>query len=132
MPSSTPERRAVVLLAHGARDAQWRAPFDAVATALRARAPALEVRLAFLEFMAPDLPSALAETAATGITGIDVVPLFLGAGGHVRRDVPRLIDAARAAHAGLRIELHPAIGELPSVIDAMADAACSLVAQAPR
>lgn len=132
MTTPIDERCGLVLLAHGARDPQWRAPFDAVATAVRERAPALEVRLAFLEFMSPDLQSALAALADGGCTRIDVVPLFLGAGGHVRRDVPRLVQAARTAHATLRIDLHPAVGELPSVVAAMADAACGLTVQRPR
>jgi sirohydrochlorin ferrochelatase len=30
------------------------------------------------------------------------VPLFLGTGGHLRRDLPPLVDALRAAHPGRR------------------------------
>ena len=60
-------------------------------------------------------------------TAIDVVPLFLGTGGYLRRDLPLLVDALRAAHPGLAVQLHPAIGEQPSVIEAMADAAVSTV-----
>ncbi len=113
----------LILFAHGARDPRWSEPFEAVAARVREQRPGLPVRLAFLEFMAPDLPSAGAELAAAGCAEVAVVPLFLGAGGHVRKDVPALLDGLRAAHPGTRFTLHPAIGELPEVVAAMAAAA---------
>jgi len=113
----------LLLFAHGARDPRWAAPFEAVAAQLRARRPGLAVRLAFLEFMAPTLPEAGAALAAEGCTRIEVLPLFLGAGGHVRKDLPLLLDQLRAAHPGLAVNLCPAIGEIDSVVQAMAEAA---------
>jgi sirohydrochlorin cobaltochelatase len=115
--------QGLILFAHGARDPRWAAPFEAVAARVRAARPALAVRLAFLEFMAPDLPGACAELAAAGCVHIDVLPMFLGAGGHVRKDLPLLMDAARAAHPAVAIRLHTAIGEIDSVSAAMATAA---------
>jgi sirohydrochlorin cobaltochelatase len=83
------------------------------------------VRLAFLEFMAPTLAEAGAALAAAGCTRIEVLPMFLGAGGHVRKDVPVLMEQLRSAHPGVALTLHPAIGEHPAVIAAMAAAAAS-------
>jgi sirohydrochlorin cobaltochelatase len=116
-------KRGVILFAHGARDPRWAAPFQAVAARVREREPAVEVRLAFLELMTPDLPAAGAELAAAGCDAVTVLPLFLGAGGHVRQDLPMLVDGLRAAYPHVRWELEPPVGELPSVIDAMATAA---------
>jgi len=117
--------RATLLFAHGARDPRWAEPFEAVAGRVRAAAPERPVRLAFLELMSPDLGAAVAALVADGATRVDVVPLFLGTGGHLRRDLPRLIEAARAAHPGVELRLHPAIGEQAEVIEAMARAALS-------
>ena len=119
---------ALILFAHGARDPRWAAPFEAVAARVRAQQPGLHVRLAFLEFMAPTLPEAGAELAALGCTNLQVLPMFLGAGGHVRKDLPLLIDALRSAHPGLRVHLQAAIGEVQSVTTAMADAALAALA----
>lgn len=113
----------LILFAHGARDPRWAAPFEAVADALRDARPGLPVRLAFLEFMAPTLPEAGADLAAAGCDHLTVLPMFLGAGGHVRKDLPLLLDAVRAAHPGLPVQLLPAIGEIDSVVAAMAAAA---------
>lgn len=120
-------RPGIVLFAHGSRDARWAAPLQALAARLRERAPAVEVRLAYLEQMAPDLPQAGAELAAAGCAEVAVLPLFLGTGSHLRQDLPRLVDALRSAHPGVRWCLQPAVGELPAVIDALASAALAAV-----
>ena len=49
-------------------------------------------------------------------------PSFLGQGGHVKQDLPKLVAAAQKDHVGVTIRLEPAIGEQPSVIEAIAAA----------
>ncbi|SHN31814.1 sirohydrochlorin chelatase [Rhizobacter sp. OV335] len=120
--------RGLLLFAHGARDPNWAAPFDDVAARVRLAHPGVPVALAFLEFMAPDLRTAGRQLAMQGCTHVDVLPLFLGAGGHVRKDLPELLAELAAAHPTVRWQLHPAIGELDTVIAAMADAAGQLLA----
>ena len=80
------------------------------------------MRLAYLEKMTPTLDQAIASLEHEGVRSIRVVPLFLGAGGHVKDDLPRLVSAARAAHPGLKITLEDPIGERREVIVAIADA----------
>jgi sirohydrochlorin cobaltochelatase len=113
----------ILLFAHGARDPAWAAPFDAVAERIRRDAPGTRVELAFLEFMCPDIAEAGRRLADAGCTAVSVVPLFLGAGGHVRKDLPALLQELAARHPAVQWELRSAIGELPSVIEAMALAA---------
>jgi sirohydrochlorin cobaltochelatase len=115
--------QALVLFAHGARDPRWAEPFEAVASRIRVAAPGLPVVLAFLELMAPSLGDAIGELVAGGATRVDVVPLFLGTGGHLRDDLPPLVDALRVAHPAVTIRLHAAIGEHAAVSEAMAGAA---------
>jgi sirohydrochlorin cobaltochelatase len=122
----------LILFAHGARDPRWAAPFEAVAARVRVRSPSTEVRLAFLELMTPDLPSAGAELAAAGCAAVTVLPLFLGAGGHVRKDLPLILDGLRAAHPAVQWSLEPPVGELPAVIDAMAAAGLDALGRPAR
>jgi len=122
---------ALILFAHGARDARWAAPFEAVAAAIVAAQPSLPVRLAYLECMAPDLLGAGSELAAAGCRAIHVVPMFLGAGGHVRQDLPALIETLRRAHPQAAFTLHPPIGEIDAVMRAMAHAIVATV-EGPR
>jgi sirohydrochlorin cobaltochelatase len=121
----------LLLFAHGARDPRWAAPFEAVAAQVRARRPGVPVRLAFLEFMTPTLPEAGAALAAQGCTRIAVLPLFLGAGGHVRKDLPALLQTLCDTHPGLQTQLLPAVGELDSVVQAMAEAAVMQLEREP-
>ena len=125
-------QRGLMLFAHGARDPRWALPFEAVARRVRKHAPALVVQLAYLEFMAPGLVDAGQALAETGCVRVDVVPLFLGAGGHVRKDLPLLLAELSSLHPQVTWQLRSAIGEVDSVIDAMALAALALtVDEAP-
>ncbi len=118
---STPApRQALVLFGHGARDARWREPFDRLHAKLTAALPDCAVRLAFLELMSPALPDTLAELAAAGVADIDVVPVFFGQGGHLRRDLPALLDDCRRQHPRVAIRCATAVGEAESVLDAIA------------
>ncbi|KVC53866.1 cobalamin biosynthesis protein CbiX [Burkholderia stagnalis] len=110
----------IVLFGHGARDPRWAEPFERLAARLRAAAPAASVSLAFLELMTPSLDTAVAAQVAAGCTRITVVPVFFGQGGHVRRDLPQLVDACRAAHPGVEIRCATAVGEDDGVLDAIA------------
>lgn len=111
---------SIILFAHGARDPEWARPLQRLREAVLARSPGLDVRLAFLEFMSPDLGGAIDEAAAAGVREIRVIPVFLAQGGHVRRDVPVILEAARTRHPALPIHLQPVLGEAQAVIEAMA------------
>jgi sirohydrochlorin cobaltochelatase len=113
--------RGLILFAHGARDPRWAEPFERLLARTRARKPDLPATLAFLEHMAPDLPTAARDLAARGVRRISIVPLFFGRGGHLRNDFPAHVEAARAAAPGITFEVAQAAGEDPAVIEALVD-----------
>lgn len=113
-------QQAIVLFAHGARDPEWALPARRIAAEVQQLRPEATVIVAFLEFMEPTLADAVEVAAASGATDVRVVPLFLAQGGHLKRDVPVLMDAARARHPQCRIELALAVGEDEGVVRAMA------------
>lgn len=115
--------QSLILFAHGARDPEWAAPLARLREAVLARQPALDVRLAFLEFMQPGLGEAIDACVAQGATSVVVLPVFLAQGGHVKRELPDLVEAARRRHPGVSVLLRSAVGEAPEVIDAMAGVA---------
>jgi sirohydrochlorin cobaltochelatase len=110
-------KEGIVLFAHGSREPQWARPFERIAEQLAA---SHLVELAYLERMAPTLEEAVTSLVAKGAKRIRIVPVFLGVGGHVREDLPRLAEAARARHAGVEIVLERTIGEREEVTDAIA------------
>ena len=107
----------IVLFAHGSRDRDWARPFQQLAEILRTKHDG-PVVVAYLELMSPTLDEAI---AGLGAKNIRVVPVFLGQGGHVKEDLPKLVAAAQKKH-GVTIRLEPAIGEQPTVIEAIAAA----------
>ena len=118
--------KGLILFAHGARDSSWALPFEKVLREVQAHEPEVSVRLAFLEFMTPSLVVAGEQLADLGCTQVDVVPLFLGAGGHVRRDLPLLLAGLQEQHSQVQWCLRPAIGEIDSVVRAIAQAAVAI------
>jgi len=116
---SSCRHRAVVLFAHGSRDAAWRAPIEAVAAQVLAMEPAIVVRCAYLEWSEPDLATAVAELGGRGVNHIVVVPLFLGVGKHAREDLPRMVADLRHQYPDVQIHLRPAVGEDPRLIEVL-------------
>ena len=113
--------RALVLFAHGARAPSWAAPFERLRDATQARLPDCRVTLAFLELMEPRLPATVDALVQEGVDDISVVPVFLGQGGHLLRDLPELAEGIRARYPDLRLQVAGAIGEDPGVQAAMTD-----------
>jgi sirohydrochlorin cobaltochelatase len=114
-------KQGIVLFAHGSRDREWMRPFEAIAAALGRKAPAAAIALGCLEH-GPSLDEAVSALAAKGAMTIRVVPLFLGAGGHVKEDLPKLVAKVAAEHPQQKLSLENAIGEQPAVIEAIAEA----------
>jgi len=113
--------KALVLFAHGARAASWAAPFERLRDLTQARTPDVAVSLAFLELMEPRLPERVAALTAEGITDITVVPVFLGQGGHVLRDLPLMVDQLRIDYPRATINVVEAAGENAAVLNALSD-----------
>jgi sirohydrochlorin cobaltochelatase len=113
-------KHGIILFGHGARDPRWAEPFERLAARLRASRGDQPVAMAFLELMSPDLPSAVAALAADGCEAITVVPVFFGQGGHVRRDLPEVIERCRAAQPNVAIHCATAVGEDEAVLEAVA------------
>jgi sirohydrochlorin cobaltochelatase len=111
---------ALILFAHGARDPRWAAPFERLREQIQSQMPALPVQLAFLELMEPRLPAVVAQLAEQGCQAATVVPVFLGQGGHVLRDLPLLIAELQFSHPEVILKVAEAVGENAQVQDAMA------------
>ncbi|MFL9907765.1 sirohydrochlorin chelatase [Paraburkholderia sp. RL17-337-BIB-A] len=111
----------MVLFAHGARDVRWREPFERLAEKVRGGRGSEPVLLAFLELMEPDLPAAVGELVSDGCSVVTVVPVFFGQGGHVRKDLPAVIERCRGLYSGVEIQCAVAVGEDEVVLDAVAE-----------
>lgn len=125
--NATHSHHGILLFAHGARDPAWAAPFEQARDHVqKLQASSGCVELAFLEFMSPTLLDAGQSLVNKGCQHISVIPMFLGAGGHVRKDLPVLMAQLAESHPNVTWTLTPAIGQMPEVIEAMAQSAWQL------
>jgi sirohydrochlorin cobaltochelatase len=115
-------KEGIALVAHGSRDPEWSRPFERIAASLARKLPAACIGLAYLEHGA-SLEETVAALVAKGAGSILVVPVFLGQGGHVKEDLPRLLS--QSARPGVQLSLAKPIGEDPEVIEAIAQAICA-------
>ena len=112
------DSRRIILLAQGSRDKRWCDTLEALAR------PTLNAvrnsRIAYMELADPSLDTVVHEGVAAGAREFTVVPLFLAAGRHLRKDVPAMIEALEQS-TGASIQLSPPIGENPLLGQAIKD-----------
>ena len=110
---------ALLLFAHGSSDPGWAAPFVKLKTAIQARDASRIVELAFLERMQPSFDEAVAILQKQGVVEITVAPIFLALGGHMRKDLPALIETTHQ-RTGIAFRVLPVLGESDSMIEFIA------------
>lgn len=111
--------RGIVLFAHGARDPEWAHPFERIRDRIRASRPECPIELAYLDFMRPTLEEAAAALVEEGASSITVFPLFMAQGGHLKDDLPRMVERLRQSRPHIPIGMETAIGEVPEVLAAI-------------
>lgn len=113
--------KAILLFGHGARNPEWAQPFHRIRDAILAREPETLVEPGFLELMRPSFDEGVDCLVRQGATEIVVVPIFMAAGSHVKKDLPHMAANAMDRHEGLVISLAAPVGEAVPVLAAMAD-----------
>lgn len=113
---------AIILLAHGSSDARWCETFEKLAGPTLQSVPGS--RIAYMELAEPSIDTVVSEGVESGTRTFKIVPLFLAAGRHLRKDVPGMITELERTH-GVTISLAPPIGENPQ----LGDAICEVVRQ---
>jgi sirohydrochlorin cobaltochelatase len=103
--------QGLILFAHGARDPRWAAPFEDMAARIRAHGRSCAVRLAFLEFMTPDLAARRPSWWPPAARASTWCRCSWAAAAMCARTC-RAAGRAAPAPPGLRFTLHTAIGEV--------------------
>lgn len=115
--------KAIVLFAHGSRDPLWRVPIESIAQRIQDKDPSQLVDIAYLELNEPDLKTCVATLVSQGAREIKLFPLFLGVGKHARQDLPLMVEEVKTLHPQLQIKVLPSAGEMPEVVDFLAQLA---------
>jgi sirohydrochlorin cobaltochelatase len=84
----------ILLVGHGSREAPGNEEIHAFVAQWRARQPAWRIEVCFIEFAPPSLHDGLLQVAQTA-RRVLVLPLILNAAGHVKMEIPEVIEHAR-------------------------------------
>jgi sirohydrochlorin ferrochelatase len=106
---------ALLLIAHGSRQAEANADLHALAGEIRTTERYAMVEAAFLELAEPAIDVAGRKCVALGADRVILVPYFLSAGVHVRRDLQRYRDAMAAEFPAVTFVLAEPLGRHPAL-----------------
>jgi sirohydrochlorin ferrochelatase len=108
----------ILLFAHGSPVEDANGGVRELARKIEAEGPYSYVRAVFLDGGEPDLVGGVAAAADAGLQRLIVIPYFLTVGLHLRRDLPKLVAAAKAqcpdleVAVGQSLEGHPLMASL--------------------
>ena len=100
----------VMVCGHGSRDEDAVREFQAVARGIEERLPQYDVESGFLEFAQPIIREGLDKLRAREVARILAIPGMLFAAGHVKNDVPSVLNAYAAEHPEVPIRLGRDLG----------------------
>jgi len=112
------EKIGVMVCGHGSRDEGAVTEFARVAKGLRKLMPETPVEYGYLEFATPIIRDGLDRLRDQGVTRVLAVPGMLFAAGHVKNDIPSVLNSYAAKHEGVTIELGKELGIEPKMIHA--------------
>ena len=110
----------VMVCGHGSRDVGAVEEFGRLVHGLAARLPQVPVESGFLEFARPVLREGLDRLRERGVDQVLAVPGMLFAAGHVKNDVPSVLNQYAAEH-GIRIGFGRDLGIDPKLLRAARD-----------
>jgi sirohydrochlorin ferrochelatase len=116
-------RTALLLIAHGSRQEEANADLYHVVAEMRGRGRYPIVEASFLELAEPDIEQGGARCVDQGADRVVLVPYFLSAGVHVRRDLAEACRRLRARHPQVVFRLAEPLGRHPLLVEVVADRA---------
>jgi sirohydrochlorin ferrochelatase len=116
-------RIALLLIAHGSRHAAANADLFHAAAELRRRGDYQAVEASFLELAEPSIDDGAARCIALGAERVVLLPYFLSAGVHVRRDLGAARHRLAARYPEVDFRLAEPLGRHPLLLEVVADRA---------
>ena len=111
---------ALLLIAHGSRQPEANADLHHVVEGLVRRGHAL-VEASFLELAEPDIERRRRAVRGAGAGRVVLLPYFLSAGVHVRRDLTAARDRLAARFPGVEFLLAEPLGRHPLLLEVVAE-----------
>jgi sirohydrochlorin cobaltochelatase len=122
----------LVIAGHGTRDQQGVAACLALVNRVRHLLPGVRVEAGFVELTAPSIDESLSAVLADGDGSAVVVPLMIGSGGHVRKDIPDAITTGTRKHAGATVVYTRHLGAPAHLVSAVRQRIDAAIGDWPR
>jgi sirohydrochlorin ferrochelatase len=117
---AAPVKTALLLIAHGSRQAEANADLHHLADGLRRRGH-LIVEASFLELAEPDIEEGGRRCVDQGAARVVLVPYFLSAGVHVLRDLSAARERLAERFPVVEFRLAEPLGRHPLLLDVVVD-----------
>jgi sirohydrochlorin ferrochelatase len=108
-----PDRTAILLIAHGSRHPSANDDLHELAVRLASAGDYPIVEACFLELAEPDIPAGGERCISRGATLVLMIPYFLSAGVHLRRDLTAARDELSRRHPNVAFRLGSPLGPHP-------------------
>jgi sirohydrochlorin ferrochelatase len=106
---------AIILFAHGSAVEEANQGVRNLASRIQSQGPYAYVRASFLGPGQPELGPAIGEAVGAGFHRVLVIPFFLTEGTHLRRDLPRLVEAEKQKFPSLEIQVGRSLEDHPEM-----------------
>jgi sirohydrochlorin ferrochelatase len=116
-------RTALLLIAHGSRQEEANADLHHVLAEMRRLGPYATVEASFLELAEPGIEAGAARCVALGAERVVLLPYFLSAGVHVRRDLSEVRQSLATRYPNVDFRLAEPLGRHPLLLEVVAERA---------
>ena len=116
-------KSAYLVIAHGSREAEANQAFFEFLEKFRKAYPHRLVEGAFLELSKPEIPQGIENCVEKGASEIIILPMMFFPGRHVKQDIPRLIEEAKARHPEVDFHYAGPVSEHPMLLSLLEEKA---------
>jgi sirohydrochlorin ferrochelatase len=113
--------KAILYIGHGTRSKKGAVEIRAFIESVKARIDVPIQELSFLELTEPLIEEGFETCVERGATEIDVVPLFLLAAGHIKRDIPEALSPIIAKYPTIPVKIKNPFGVQDVILDGVAE-----------
>jgi sirohydrochlorin ferrochelatase len=113
--------KAILYIGHGTRSKKGADEARAFVARVSERVDVAIQEISFLELTEPSIEEGFRRCVEKGATEVTVVPLFLLAAGHIKQDIPTVLEKLRSTYPDVEIEVKDPFGVQGAILDAVAE-----------
>ncbi len=116
-------KSAYIVIVHGSRDKQANEAFESFLEQFRKELKGREVYGAYLELVKPSIAEALESAITDGASEVFILPMMFFPGRHVKKDIPELIQQAKAKHPHVDFHYASPVADHPLMLQLLKEKA---------